>query len=76
MHVIFVSLSAARRCIPVLSSSHQFIFPSVDREGTWRLMELVLRKLVEQASGRDYMFNRVLEVGENGTIRTYKLPPP
>jgi hypothetical protein len=52
------------------------ILPSIDREGTWRLMELVLRELEKQGNGRDYMFNRVLEVGEDGRIHSYNLPPP
>lgn len=52
------------------------IFPSIDREGTWRLMELVLRELAKQRNGRDYMFNRVLEVGTDGSIRAYNVPPP
>jgi predicted nuclease of predicted toxin-antitoxin system len=50
------------------------IFPSIDREGTWRLMEIVLDELEKHGDGRDYMFNRVLEVGEDGTIHTYNLP--
>jgi hypothetical protein len=51
------------------------IFPSIGREGTWRLMERVLDYLGRQENGRDHMFNRVLEVGEDGNIRAYELPP-
>jgi len=50
------------------------IFPSIDRAGTLRLMAAVLDYLAEQPSGRDYMFNRVLEVGADGSIRSYELP--
>jgi len=50
------------------------IFPSIDREGTWYLTELVLAYLDRQENGRDHMFNRVLEVAENGAMRTYELP--
>lgn len=51
------------------------IFPSIDREGTWRLMERVFAYLEGQENGREHMFNRVLEVSEDGDIRTYELPP-
>lgn len=51
------------------------IFPSIDREGAWRLMDRVLEYLEQQQSGRDHMFNRVLEVGEDGNIDSYELPP-
>lgn len=50
------------------------VFPSIDREGTWRLMETVLSYLRLEADPRDYMFNRVLEVDAEGTIRSYRLP--
>ncbi len=51
------------------------IFPSIDREGTLRLLELVLQFLGRQKDGRDYMFNRVLEVGKDGAIATFQIPP-
>lgn len=50
------------------------VLPSIDREGSWTLMEAVLAYLDRQPDGRDYMFNRVLEVNENGEIRSYRLP--
>ena len=50
------------------------IFPSIDREGTWRLMELVLSYLARQDDPRNYMFNRALEVDEHGTIEDHELP--
>ena len=52
------------------------ILPSIDREGTWRLLEAVLVFLGRQPNARDYMFNRVLEVSEDGTIESYQLPRP
>lgn len=51
------------------------IFPSLDRETSWRLLEGVLQYLRSQAAGRDYMFNRILEVGADGTIASYRMPP-
>lgn len=50
------------------------IFPSIDRAGTLRLMGVVLDYLRKQPNGRDYMFNRVLDVAEDGSIRAYELP--
>lgn len=52
------------------------IFPSIDREGTWQLLEAVLSYLARQPDPRDYMFNRVLEVDEDETIRDHQLPLP
>ena len=49
--------------------------PSIDREGTWRLLEAVLYFLGQQEDPRDYMFNRVLEVSEEAIIKSYQLPP-
>jgi hypothetical protein len=51
------------------------ILPSIDREGTWRLLEAVLYFLGQQEDPRDYMFNRVLEVSEEAIIKSYQLPP-
>jgi predicted nuclease of predicted toxin-antitoxin system len=50
------------------------ILPSISRAGTLRLVDAVLRYLGQQADPRDYMLNRVLEVGEDGAIAEYKLP--
>jgi len=50
------------------------ILPSISRAGTLRLVEAVLRFLGEQPDPRNYMLNRVLEVGEDGAIAEYKLP--
>jgi predicted nuclease of predicted toxin-antitoxin system len=49
------------------------ILPSIDRAGTLRLLEAVLHFLKQESNPRDYMFNRVLEVGEDGAIRAYRL---
>ncbi|MBX9841731.1 MAG: DUF5615 family PIN-like protein [Xanthobacteraceae bacterium] len=51
------------------------VLPSIDREGTWRLLNAVLDFLDRQEKPRDYMFNRVLEVSEDGTIIACQLPP-
>src|ERR1700730_4589531 len=51
------------------------ILPSIDREGTWRLLEAVLYFLGQQEDPRDYMFNRVLEVSEEAIIKSDQLPP-
>jgi len=50
------------------------ILPSIGRAGTLRLMDEVLHFLGKQADARSYMFNRVLEVSEDGEIRAYVLP--
>ena len=50
------------------------VFPAIDREGTWRLLSAVVDFLVQQENPRDYMFNRVLEICEDGTIRSSQLP--
>jgi hypothetical protein len=50
------------------------ILPSISRAGTLRLLEAVLRLLAQQADPRDYMFNRVVEASEDGTITAYPLP--
>jgi hypothetical protein len=48
--------------------------PSIGRAGTLRLLHEVLHFLGKQADPRDYMFNRVLEVSEDGEINAYILP--
>jgi predicted nuclease of predicted toxin-antitoxin system len=50
------------------------VMPAISRAGTLRLLEVLLHFLRSQADPRDYMFNRVLEVNEDGTIHTYRLP--
>ncbi len=50
------------------------ILPAVDRAGTLRLLDVVLEFLAQRADPRDYMFNRVVEASEDGTIITYPLP--
>jgi predicted nuclease of predicted toxin-antitoxin system len=50
------------------------IIPSISRAGTLRLLEAVLHFLAQQADPRDYMFNRVVEVSEDGAIAAYLLP--
>ena len=50
------------------------ILPSISRQGTLRLLEVVLEFLGRASDPRDYMFNRVIEVSENATIQDYNLP--
>jgi hypothetical protein len=50
------------------------ILPSINRAGTVRLLEAVLHVFAQQSDPRDYMFNRVIEVSEDGAITAYKLP--
>jgi len=50
------------------------ILPSISRAGALRLLESILHRLAQQADPRDYMFNRVIEVSEDGAITVYKLP--
>jgi predicted nuclease of predicted toxin-antitoxin system len=50
------------------------ILPSISRQGTLRLLDVVLQFLEHQPNPRDYMFNRVIEMSEDGTTRDYNLP--
>jgi predicted nuclease of predicted toxin-antitoxin system len=50
------------------------ILPSIGRAGTMQLLHEVLHFLGAQADARDYMFNRVIEVSEDGEISAYVLP--
>lgn len=49
------------------------ILASIGRQDTLRLLDVVLRFLRQMSDPRDYLFNRVIEVTENATIRTYNL---
>jgi predicted nuclease of predicted toxin-antitoxin system len=51
------------------------ILPSVGREGTLRLVQEVLQFLARQAEPRNFMFNRVLEISQDGAISAHILPP-
>jgi predicted nuclease of predicted toxin-antitoxin system len=50
------------------------ILPSISRARSLRLLDEVLHFLGKHADPRDYMFNRVLEISEDGEINAYSLP--
>ncbi|WP_018290065.1 DUF5615 family PIN-like protein [Verrucomicrobium sp. 3C] len=51
------------------------ILPSVDREGTWRLLESALGFLETKGKPEDAIVNHVLEVDTSGAITFSPLPP-
>lgn len=50
------------------------ILPSVDREGSWKLLEAALEYLKALGEPTSVMINHVLEVGEGGACAIYELP--
>jgi predicted nuclease of predicted toxin-antitoxin system len=50
------------------------ILPSIDREGTWLLLEAAIAYLEERGDPANNMLNHVLEVTELGTMTLAPLP--
>jgi predicted nuclease of predicted toxin-antitoxin system len=50
------------------------LLPALDRERTWRHLEIVLVHIRAQEDPDAYMVNRVIEVAEDGTIAVFLLP--
>lgn len=52
------------------------ILPPIDKEGTWRLLCLVLKHIAKRGNPdpANYMVNRVIEADEAGKIGDYSLP--
>ena len=51
------------------------VLPALSREETWRLLQAAISYLIERGEPSDLMVNRVLEVGGDGTMALYDLPP-
>lgn len=50
------------------------ILPSIDREGTWRLLQAALAFLAMRGDPQDVIVNHVLEVSVDGTMHLSALP--
>jgi predicted nuclease of predicted toxin-antitoxin system len=51
------------------------ILPSIDREGTWRLLQAAIAFLERRGEPMDIMLNHVLEVATTGEMTLSALPP-
>ena len=50
------------------------ILPSIDREGTWRLLEKAIAFLESQGNPADVIVNQVLEIDASGAFSLQPLP--
>lgn len=50
------------------------ILPSVDREGTWALLQAAIAYLSGKGEAADAIVNHVLEIDESGRISIFALP--
>ncbi len=52
------------------------ILPSVDREGTWTLLQSAIAYLTAKGEAADAIVNHVLEIDESGRISVFAIPTP